>query len=76
MVEWRLSAGDLDDARLMQQPVLRSGGIRRRAHKQHAAVLSLPDQIAEQGIVGTGEAQIDHLSVRVECRRERARQRE
>ena len=36
---------------------------------------SFPNQVAEQGIIGTGETQVDHLSVRVECRRERARQR-
>src|ERR1700679_2461277 len=63
-------AGDVDDARLVQQTRLYATGIRGSADKQYAAMLPFANQIAEQRIIGTRETQIDHLSVRIKRGRE------
>src|ERR1700743_2236403 len=72
----RLATRNLDDAGLMQQPGLNAGTVRRRTDKQYAAMLAFADQIAEQGIIGPRETQIDHLSMCIKCRCERARKGE
>ena len=70
-------AGDFDDARLMQQAGLAAGGI-RTPRRRIMMPRCCPSRIRSPSkrIVGTRETQVDHLSVRIECCRERAGERE